>query len=76
MEQGGVFFCLVSRYLDDTATARCRLRRIREGALGILAAAGKNDAAAPAACRSRWDAVGSSLVAQPISIFILLRHVS
>lgn len=76
-----VFFYLnhyyyFSGYLNYTATARCRLHRILEGGLGVLAAAGKNNAAAPAPCRSRRDAVGSSLVAQPFSIFIVLRHVS
>lgn len=70
------FSFLFLPYLNYTATARCRLHRIAEGGLGVLAAAGKNDAAAPAACRSRRDAVGSSLVAQPFSIFIVLRHVS
>lgn len=70
-------FCLVSRYLYYAAASRCRLHRFGEGGLGILAAAaGKDDAAAPAARRSRRDAARSSLVAQPISIFIVVRHVS
>lgn len=63
-------------YLYDTATARCRLHRIREEGFGFLAATGEDDAAPPAARRSRRDAVRCFMAAEPVSIFITLRHVS
>lgn len=63
-------------YLYDTATARCRFHRIRKEGFGFLAATGEDHAAAPAARRSRRDAVRCSMAAEAVSIFITLRHVS
>lgn len=62
-------------YLNYTAPARCRLHRIQEDGVGVLAATGEDDTAPPAAGRSRRDAVRRSVAAQPVSISITLRHV-
>lgn len=62
-------------YLNDAAPARCCLHRVQEDGVGVLAATGEDDTAAPSAGRPRWDAVRRSVAAQPVSISITLRHV-
>ena len=62
-------------YLDDAAPAGRRLHRLQQDGVGVLAAAGEDDAAAPAAGRSRRDEVRRSVAAQPVSTSIALRHV-
>lgn len=68
-------------YLNDAAPARCRLHRLQEDGISVLAAAaaaaaaGEDDTAAPTAGRSLWNIVGRFVAAQPISTSITLRHV-
>lgn len=64
-------------YLNDAAPARCRLHRLQQDGISVLAAAaaGEDDTAAPTAGRSLWNIVGRFVAAQPISTSITLRHV-
>lgn len=62
-------------YLDDAAASRRCLHRVQQDGVGVLAAGGEDDAAPPAAGRSRRDAVRRSVAAQPVSVSITVRHV-
>lgn len=69
---------LALHYLNDAAPARCRLHRLQQDGISVLAAAaaaGEDDTAAPTAGRSLWNIVGRFVAAQPISTSITLRHV-
>lgn len=69
---------LALHYLNDAAPARCRLHRLQQDGISVLAAAaaaGEDDTAATTAGRSLWNIVGRFVAAQPISTSITLRHV-
>lgn len=68
---------LALHYLNDAAPARCRLHRLQQDGISVLAAAaaGEDDTTAPTAGRSLWNIVGRFVAAQPISTSITLRHV-
>ncbi|KAK2905651.1 hypothetical protein Q8A73_009594 [Channa argus] len=62
-------------YLNDAAPAGCRLRRLQEDGVLVLAAPGKDDTASPPPGRSRRDAVCRSVAAQRIPTSITVGHV-
>lgn len=62
-------------YLNDAAPARCRLHRLQQDGISVLAAAAAAAGEDDTAARSLWNIVGRFVAAQPISTSITLRHV-